>query len=171
MRLNGLAFIGCSLLNVRQELRFKVIEGHVLGLFNLHQLAFLRSLHLDLINNVESASVVTLKVSSTKLPDKTILLSRSKEALTNVTDEILLLYLRKVVLNLLLEGHAVLASSHKLLNLGQVVLLAIILVLFENLNASSAVACANMFNEHGTIANQLALQSVHKRAVPAIEAI
>ena len=57
------------------------------------------------------------------------------------------------------------------LNLSQVIFLAVILVLLENLHASSAVARSDMLDEHGTITDKLSFKCVNEWAVSAIETI
>ena len=57
------------------------------------------------------------------------------------------------------------------LNLSQVIFLAVILVLLENLHASSAVARSDMLDEHGTITDKLPFKCVNEWAVPAIETV
>lgn len=63
------------------------------------------------------------------------------------------------------------ALAHEFLDLGEVVFLANVLVLFENLHTCAAVSCSNVLNELGSISDQLAFERVHKWARTAVEAI
>jgi len=124
---------------VSRELFLESIKAHILGLFDLPLFAVLRILHLNLVDNVQCATIVTLKVSSTKLPNETFFLNWSVKTLTNVADEITLLDLFKVMLNLLFECETVLACTHKFFNLGKVIFLTNVLVFLENLHASTCI--------------------------------
>ena len=134
-------------------------------------LALFSSLHFDFIDDIESATIVALKIRSTQLPYRAVLLDWSKETLSDVADKILFLDLTEVVLYLLLKGHAMLVKPELLLNLSQVIFLAIILVLLENLHTSPAVARSDMLDEHGTITDKLSFKCVNEWAVSAIETV
>ena len=154
-----------------QESLLELLEGHILGLFLLAQLSFFSLLLLDLVDNIESAAIIALKVGAAQLPNNAVLLNGLEEALANVADQVLLLHFLEIAVDRLLQSLAMLAVPQQLLNLGQVVLLAIFLMLLENLNACAAVSVPDVLDELGAVTNQLTLNRVHKRARPLIEAI
>ena len=154
-----------------QESLLELLEGHILGLFLLAQLSFFSLLLLDFVDNIESAAIIALKVGSAQLPNNAVLLNGLEEALANVADQVLLLHFLEIAVDRLLQSLAMLAVPQQLLNLGQVVLLAIFLMLLENLNACAAVSVPDVLDELGTVTNQLTLNRVHKGARPLVEAI
>ena len=154
-----------------QESLLELLEGHILGLFLLAQLSFFSLLLLDFVDNIESAAIIALKVGAAQLPNNAVLLNRLEEALANVADQVLLLHFLEIAVNRLLQSLAMLAVPEQLLNFGEVVLLAIFLMLLENLNACAAVSVPDVLDELGAVTNQLTLNRVHKGARPLVEAI
>ena len=112
-----------------------------------------------------------MQVRAAQLIDDSIFFDRCEEALANVIDQVLLFDLLKVAVDLLFEREAMLALAHELRNLLLVIILAKLLVLLQDLNASAAVTIAHMFNELGAIADKLTFDSVNEGAGPLIEAV
>lgn len=154
-----------------QESLLELLKGHILCLFLFTLLSFFCLLHLDFVNNIQSAAIVALEISSAQLPYDAVLLNWLEKALANVTDQILLFDLFEVAVDCLLQSLAMLARAEQLLDLGKVVFLTIFLMLFENLNACAAISVPDVLNELCAVTNQFTLNCVHKWARPLIETV
>ena len=124
---------------MRQETSLELFISHILGLFNLALSSFLGCLHFDLVDDVESAAVVALQVHSAQLPDDAVFFNRVEEAVADVADQVLLLHFFEMSIDFLLERLSMLALAKKLFNLGEIVPLAVLLVLLENLDAVNII--------------------------------
>ena len=158
-------------LDVRLELSDEVLVGQVLLLLFFCLNALLGLFDLDLVDDVERAAIIPLQIRPPQLEHSALLLTGGKEAIANVRYDVLLLDLVEVRSDFHAKSRSMLAHTHQLLNLLQVVPRPIVLVLLQHLHVGSAVALSHVFDEVRTIANLLALQSVDEGAVPLIETI
>ena len=100
-----------------------------------------------------------------------MLLTRLKEAVSNVRHYILFLDVFEVSVDFHGQGRAVLPHSHLLFNLVDIFLGATVLLLFEHFDVRSAIPRPHMLNEVGPVADLLAFQSVDEWTVPFVEAV
>ena len=158
-------------LDVLLELSDEVLVGQVLLLLFFLLSALLGLFDLDLVDDVERAAIIPLQISPPQLEHGALLLTGLEEAIANMRYNVLLFNLVEVRSDFHAKSRSMLAHTHQLLNLLQVVPRPIVLVLLQHLYVGSAVALSHVFDEVRTIANLLALQSVDEGAVPLIETI
>ena len=73
--------------------------------------------------------------------------------------------------NLFAQGHSLLSSAHQILDLFQVVLSAVVLMLFENLDVCAAVVRPDMLDEVSAITDRFSFKRVNERTVTLIESV
>lgn len=86
VRLVRLSFVVRSALNVRLKGLLESIKGHILLLLFLLSLAGFPLLDLDLIDNVQSASIVSLQVRPSQLENSALLLDLLEERVGDLAD-------------------------------------------------------------------------------------
>ena len=143
----GLALVGCRAFDVGLELLHEVIKSQVFLLFLFLLDACLGFLYFDLINDIKSATILSLKIRPAQLEHSSLLLAWLEEAISNMRHDVLFLDLFEVARNFHAQGRSVFAHAHKFFNLLQVVLSAVVLVLFEDLNVGAAVPLPHMLDE------------------------
>ena len=160
-----------SAIDVCLELLHEVLVGKIfLFLFLLLNTILLR-LNFNLINDIQSSTIISLQISPTKLEDHAFLLTWLEKAVTDVRHNVLFLDLFKMRGNFHTESGSMLSHTHELLYLLEVVLGSIVLMLFQHLDVGAAVALSHMLNKVRAIADLLAFQSVNEWTVPFIETI
>ena len=124
---------------------------HILGLLDLLCCTLSLLLLLNLVSNVQSATIVSLQVGFSKPEVAAVFLNWLKEAISNQRNDLLLLDLLKVVSDLLTEGHTVISSAHELLNLLHVVLGASILERLDHGDVLTNIVGTDMLDEFTTV--------------------
>ena len=153
----GFTLVCRSALNVTSKRVLERFKIHVFLLFLLLIFESFGLFNFDLVNDIESPSIVSLQIGAPQLVDIATLFDGLEEAVADVGDHTLVEHLVQVTGNFLAQSEALLAQAHQIFDLFQVVTLAVVLVLFGHLNGGSAVAVSDVFDEVGSISDRLTL--------------
>ena len=88
MRLVRLSLVVRGALNVRCKCLLESVKGHILFLLFLLSLAGIPLLNLDLIDNIQSATIVSLQIRPSQLENRALLLNLLEERVGDLADNV-----------------------------------------------------------------------------------